>query len=710
MTVLATFEIGTSGSPSPDQNKGMGAAQIAGRAGAVGQSFFPAIAPGAESFRAGWQSLLASLASLASHGEGLSEAGAEADRVNSFAGPAPQEPTGNKAAATSALAPSVSLRTGQGTQKRSEQVGATPLSPVVARSGTLAVQMASGAPQQGSTKRDSTKTAERKPATEPDGKTAGVNRVAHSLNFMKPEIVSAVAIQGVAPAANASVAQILPAAEILSAASVSADVKEDFSRPGLAIDLPTAASTALLKAPASLPELTGVVGAAKSGPRESVEESGTTAQQRAIPPVPSPSWSYGPPPNTRESPQKVDEADWPAAGENLNQTMPSSQSPAQAEAPEQPPDQVAATSQSSTQRLIAAKNQNRVLMDTQNVTPPPASSPNPALAGPSGQTPMQTEARSENSIQRIAQNPNEVPMQPVRQATSVSRASTGNVQLDSLPAAVHAAALSNQPSVPPPTVNKHGPAVSGKISTSNTSRPTRESGNLDAVVPGGRVIERQLLGPAMNVAAMRGDLASAQGGTGNAGEPGGGSASTATGPDSRETFATLDAASATGRPILIHAAPQRAEAGFRDPALGWVGVRADTSGGVVHAEVVPGSADAAQALGSHLAGLNAYLAEHHTPVETLTLSAPEGEGAGLGSGQSAGQSSEQGMQQGMQQGTGQRTGQEPAPGADSGSTSGAAENATVLPSAATELTRFFGGLEGSTPAGRPGGVHISVMA
>ena len=119
------------------------------------------------------------------------------------------------------------------------------------------------------------------------------------------------------------------------------------------------------------------------------------------------------------------------------------------------------------------------------------------------------------------------------------------------------------------------------------------------------------------------------------------------GPGSVETFSALDSVPAPGTSTWVHASPNHAEAGFQDPALGWVGVRADVSGSGIHAAVVSGSGDAAQVLGGHLAGLNAYLAEHHTPVETLTVAV----GREAGSlGQDTGQT--------MQQGTGHGSGQE----------------------------------------------------
>lgn len=175
------------------------------------------------------------------------------------------------------------------------------------------------------------------------------------------------------------------------------------------------------------------------------------------------------------------------------------------------------------------------------------------------------------------------------------------------------------------------------------------------------------------------------------------STSSTPGPAPRETFAALDAAGAPMTPTWIHAGAQRAEAGYEDPALGWVGVRADLGGGGVHATLMPGTADAAAAIGNHLDGLNAYLAEHHTQVDTVTMAAPESQWAGQGM--------DQGSSRNMHQGAGQE-----APGPDPGSgervsSSSAAQPA--LPEGALQVERLD---EGSMPAGRWGKAHISVMA
>jgi hypothetical protein len=126
----------------------------------------------------------------------------------------------------------------------------------------------------------------------------------------------------------------------------------------------------------------------------------------------------------------------------------------------------------------------------------------------------------------------------------------------------------------------------------------------------------------------------------------------------RDTFAALDADPAPGAITWTHTGARQAEAGFEDPALGWVGVRADLSGGGVHATLLPGSVEAAQALGQHMDGLNAYMAQQHTPVESLAM--------GLPGSRDPNHSTEQGLSQGMDQGMNHGAGQGTGGGTDSG--------------------------------------------
>jgi hypothetical protein len=112
----------------------------------------------------------------------------------------------------------------------------------------------------------------------------------------------------------------------------------------------------------------------------------------------------------------------------------------------------------------------------------------------------------------------------------------------------------------------------------------------------------------------------------------------------QQTFAALDGGDGGQATKWTQIARTRAEAGFEDPTLGWVGVRAQAGSDGVHAIVAPDSPDAVQSLAAHLSGLSAYLSEHHTPVQTLTVATPESPlgqhamepGGGQGSGQGSG--------------------------------------------------------------------------
>jgi hypothetical protein len=128
------------------------------------------------------------------------------------------------------------------------------------------------------------------------------------------------------------------------------------------------------------------------------------------------------------------------------------------------------------------------------------------------------------------------------------------------------------------------------------------------------------------------------------------SVQTASSTSTAETFSALDGASNSMQPTWIHAGAHQAEAGFEDPALGWVSVRAGVNAGGISAVVVPGSADAIEALGAHMAGLHDYLAEQHSPVGTLTLGTAENSGTdtGLNQGTQHQGTQHQGQQQSAQ--------------------------------------------------------------
>jgi hypothetical protein len=95
------------------------------------------------------------------------------------------------------------------------------------------------------------------------------------------------------------------------------------------------------------------------------------------------------------------------------------------------------------------------------------------------------------------------------------------------------------------------------------------------------------------------------------------------GPEGRELFTALDADRTTADPTWIRTGTHEAEAGYQDPEIGWVTVRAHTQPNGVHASLVATSMDAAQSLSGHLGGLSAYLADHHASVQHVSISAPE---------------------------------------------------------------------------------------
>jgi hypothetical protein len=163
----------------------------------------------------------------------------------------------------------------------------------------------------------------------------------------------------------------------------------------------------------------------------------------------------------------------------------------------------------------------------------------------------------------------------------------------------------------------------------------------------------------------------------------------------RDTFSALDAGTSPGTPAWTHAGSQHAEAGFRDPALGWVSVRADLNGGGIHATLVPSSAEAAQALNGHLAGLSTHLVEQQSPVASLTMASPSESGVENGMGQR--------MQQGAE-GNPQRNAPEEAQ-------AGSQENAPPASSTSVLDAPVQAGIRDSlTHTGDLRGTHISVMA
>jgi hypothetical protein len=166
-------------------------------------------------------------------------------------------------------------------------------------------------------------------------------------------------------------------------------------------------------------------------------------------------------------------------------------------------------------------------------------------------------------------------------------------------------------------------------------------------------------------------------------------------PTGRDAFTALDSATAGPAAPWIHTSAHHAEAGYLDPSLGWVSVRADATSAGVHAALVPASPEAASVLGNHLAGLNAWLAEHRDHSATVTL-APE-TGGSPSSGSQPGNSTNH--QQGHTQSSDRNITQ---PEGGSAASTSRRENSASDPSVAQPPAGI--------PAWNGSGVHLSVMA
>jgi hypothetical protein len=612
MTVSAAIEIGPGETSALGLGKTPGTMHSAERAGAAASGQLSSTVSAATSFRAGWQSLLATLSSnLAVSGE------TEADQETTFAGAAAGQISDNTSVTT--LATGNKLLQGQGTEKERVETGVeTMLSSAETLTQTLLAEPAAGVAKPASTSVEENNLAA-EPGTESATESTRSSRTARSTNATRPDAISAEPLPGVLPAATASLLQTAPSASVVNQVTQSTDGPTQLAQTEISAALSTDQQPAAAFASLNTHSQVAV---------------NATMLQRQASPVSNLSGSSG---STLSEAESVT----PATARSLTQAAAQNASPADTLMPSHAPSQTLVSNQYRTPTLI--QSQEQVAVQQENL------------------------------------------------GVNVSAAPMPGDGLNPLP---RTAAQSGLLSAPSSAQNKPGSAGGGKTSTSNSIHGIGNSVQHVSQLNGG-----QPSVPAVDSSAMARALAGASGTVSTTGNAAGTSSIAATNPDSREAFATLDAAGAPVATTWIHAGTQRAEAGYQDPALGWVGVRADLSGGGIHAQLVPGSADAAQALDGHLAGLNAYLAEHHTPVETLTLTAPESGSSGLGNGQGTGE--------GTQQGTGQQSAQ----GADASTPSGQySEPVIQSPAASAELPAFFGDMDGSTQPANLDGFHISVMA
>ena len=91
-------------------------------------------------------------------------------------------------------------------------------------------------------------------------------------------------------------------------------------------------------------------------------------------------------------------------------------------------------------------------------------------------------------------------------------------------------------------------------------------------------------------------------------------------PETHEPIASMDTQVAHLKPRWVHTGAHRAEAGFEDPSIGWISVRAERDSNGVRAVLVAGSNNAEEVLNAHLGGLNAHLVSNHVAIPPVTMS------------------------------------------------------------------------------------------
>lgn len=624
---------------------------------------------GTVDFRSGLQSLLVAL------GSGLESAGeteAVAAKGNTSAGDAASRTAGK----SSVTAAGASLRSRQGTEDGSGQTSlGSKAFPPGAGTEVSAAQLAGATSTPASTAAE-----EKKQATDPESASASSSRPALSSKSGKLKTTVAAAMPGQLPASMATPLQAAPVADASASAVKDADEQAQ-SAPtklsaGLVID-PSSSSLAEFAASRSshsasagrVGELAAVDGRSDADGVETPGKPGQAASALSL---------------TNSSASTLSAAKAPAAGEGIL--------PAAMRTEGGNTVGISAASPVSTQTSTLNLNRTQASVPDQNPAQLPATSHTPGQ----GTGPVQVLGQVQGQTQLEGQSANQF-------AVSASAAGWSSSPTVSSAAAPSSVPVSDSPSIQ----NKSGAGAEKK--TSSTLRSERGSANSNSAFLAGALTGGQ--SPSSSLTASSMAHTPAGGTVSTAGGSAAGSTGATTGPDSRETFAALDAVDGTAKPTWIHAGAQRAEAGFQDPSLGWVSVRADSAGGGIHAELVPGSTDAAQVLGGHMAGLNAYLADHHTPVETLTLSSPQGGSQAAAAGSGGGQSSGQNAGQGMQQGSGQQQGQGSSQGAYAVAQSNPSPERATYSTAASQLAPWTSRLDsGAAPGSTGSGTRISLIA
>lgn len=699
MSVTAKVEIAASETAALAQSQ----------AGTMTQSSLSVNASGEKSFRDDWESQMAAIStsvdesseSTANQNTSFAEKG-----VKNVAGISDETTLVSSAGSGSGLA---ALRLSQTVEKGNDATNAeSKLSAVDAHSEEATARSDAKMAKSDSTKateEKEKKAEEKKSSTDLGAKSSGDSSL--SVVSAKPDDQAATSALNALPTACASVSQAAPTPTIVAPFSTEAKTQSasaDFSE-GLSIGSATASfgtfGVPALQANAAGLATVKISETLSSQGQAATASSGSEASRATLgaTKLPYAQDAASATATAELSTDSSSQLEVLASSLEQSQSLDPSQNSSQTLLPGQ--SQTSIPVQSQTSMPLQSQNKISVRLEKQNVNAAAVSGVSNQLEiSASGLEQSQSLDSSQNSPQTLlpsqsqtrthAQSQDKLSAQSESQ--SVNTATASSDRLDQLPVTLgSSAAQVGSASEGSSMLDKSGSISSAKLSTSSSVRAIRKAGNVDSAQQTSSTAKDQ----SFSTITAAGASTIVREVTSLAGHSGSDAPATTAESSSRETFAALDAGTSTGSPAWIHAGAQRAEAGFQDPTLGWVGVRATTSGGAVHAQVMTDSADAAQALGSQLSGLNDYLVEHRTPVETLTLTASDGGSAGWNSGQSAGQ--------GMQQGTGQQSGQ----GTNAGSQISSYQNPAVLAVAASRLQT---GLDGSTPEIMPGDIHISVMA
>jgi hypothetical protein len=708
MAIATAIEIEAGGSTTPGANSVQGAARGTGLNRQASQSLLSPTTSSADGFRSGLQSLLASLGSSM---EDVSQTGANTDQKSTADEPALEEASSKVTVSipsrTALPNSSASQKTGQGSTEASQTAK---LSADNSQAEKFVARLTAG-----TTAAASARTTEKKAAAASKTESSGSVRSTHSAQDATSAVVSNGVTTEAAPEAIANLSAAASAPVIVNTDSQAANEQTVSAQTNLSIEAPNSSSRASFSwQSADFGRSITEAKPANTGGQAVAAESETLAQQGQVSSAASldetSSLTFRQTNSSSASSDTSGPIAMSAADGSQHELPVSALDRNQTAEPNRNTSQIVAQSQGALQTLASGRDATRTVSPSQGSTEALTASQGSSQtlisdsgadeAEVSSSGSSQLKAADQNRVQASALSQVQVPTSQTGQG-ALSAASTGIDGVDRLSSETDTAADQSSRIAAPAVVNNPSYAGVGKATASGPSRSMHGTGNLNPIQSKNRSSAAQTSISTVDTSALAREVANAGGTVKPAGAPAGDLATATTGSESRDAFAALDAASAEGKATWIHSGTQQAEAGFQDPALGWVGVRANTSGGGVHAELVPGSDNAAQTLGSHLAGLNTYLAEHHTPVETLTMAAPESGRSGLDSGQSAGQS--------MQQNAGQQTGQELGQGADSGSQYGKSSSSTAQSAVASGSAVSAAELDGSAqPAWQSG--HISVMA